>query len=98
MTVIERDKAMHVGKHWFCPGCDTFDGPHHEGYCTVCHEDGTNDATVKEVVPADDFQQAVATLRLIATWPHSPAEPLTHSDAKAMTFEARAALDSIKTS
>jgi hypothetical protein len=67
MTVIERDKAMHVGKHWFCPGCDTFDGPHHEGYCTVCHEDGTNDATVKEFVPGEQLQQAVDALREIAS-------------------------------
>jgi hypothetical protein len=56
---------MTVGEHWFCPRCGTFDGPHHEEYCTVCHEDGIDNATVKEFVPGEQLQRAIDALREI---------------------------------
>jgi hypothetical protein len=55
-----------MSEHWLCPECGTFDGPHHEGECTVCWHDGPPDASIPRVerlVPAQQLRGAVEALR-----------------------------------
>jgi hypothetical protein len=53
-------------EHWRCDECGTFDGPHDEGYCTVCHERGIDDAVVEQYVAAAQLRGAVEALQVIA--------------------------------
>lgn len=91
-------------RHWEhcrCSNCGTFDGPHDEGYCAVCHDQGRGDAMVEEFVPAARLRGAVeearAALRWIAFNADVPADfPNQHVRLRQIKARADEALDDMR--
>jgi hypothetical protein len=82
--------GMSLIEHWRCPACGIFDGPHDEGACDVCADNGIVGVQVEPYVLASQHQAAarIATLEKALDLAASDLRSEGHFEASKRAFRA----------